>query len=184
MLKPSQRRRSRGIQSIELPLVPIMDAFVTLIAFLLMATSLLAVTLIDTPVPILSSLPDESKEKPLTLTLKMSQDELRLESPFNLIQAITIPVTDKTAVDKFHEALLGIKKKFPLEKKIIFMPAADVKYDDIVQVMDAARAPYKTDESQFITDASGVSKPVTELFPDVIFGNIVSGSGPSSKGAK
>jgi hypothetical protein len=50
--KPSQRRRSKGIQEIDLPLVPIMDAFVTLIAFLLMATSLLAVTLIDTPVPI------------------------------------------------------------------------------------------------------------------------------------
>ena len=45
--RPSQRRSSKGVQEIDLPLVPIMDAFVTLIAFLLLVTSLLAVTLID-----------------------------------------------------------------------------------------------------------------------------------------
>lgn len=176
--KPSQRRRSRGIQEIDLPLVPIMDAFVTLIAFLLMATSLLAVTLIDTPVPIISSLPDDSKAKPLTLTVKISNEEIKLESPFNLIQPIAIPITDQTShLDKFHEALLGVKKKFPAEKIIIFMPDAEVKYDNIVQLMDASRLPYKTDETIFVADANGVNAPVTELFPQVIFGNIISGTG-------
>lgn len=184
MLKrPSQRRRSRGIQEIDLPLVPIMDAFVTLIAFLLMATSLLAVTLIDTPVPILSSLPDENKDKPLTLTVKISNTEIKLESPFNLIQPIGIPIVDKAShLDKLHATLMDIKKKFPKEHNIIFMPSADVKYEDIVQLMDASRAPSKTDETIFLADANGVGKPVTELFPDVIFGNIVSGTGSESKG--
>lgn len=187
MKRPSLRRRSRGIEEIDLPLVPIMDAFVTLIAFLLMATSMLAVTLIDTPVPILSSLPDDSKAKPLTLSVRISTRELKIESPFNLIQAITIPIVDNTGhYDKFHESLLGVKKKFPLEKKIIFFPSADVKYDDIVQLMDASRELFKTDETLFVADAAtGVNKPLTELFPEVIFGNIVSGSGSeSSRGAQ
>jgi hypothetical protein len=72
---------------------------------------------------------------------------------------------------------LGIKKKFPLEKNIIFMPEAEVKYDDIVQLMDSARMPFKTDETIFVADANGVNTPLTELFPQVIFGNIISGNG-------
>jgi biopolymer transport protein ExbD len=175
--RPSARRRSAGQAHIELPLVPIMDAFVTLIAFLLMATSLLSVTLIDTPVPILSSLTDPSKEKPLTLTLKISSEGIRIESPFNLIQAVSVPrVADKYDGDKLHDALVGIKQKFPKERKIIFMPSADVKYDDLVQIMDSSRSLLKTDPPLYVQGEGGVNKPETDLFPEVVFGNIVSGT--------
>jgi len=175
--RPSNRRRSHSQGDIELPLVPIMDAFVTLIAFLLMATSLLAVTLIDTPVPILSSLPDTSKEKPLTLTVKLSEDGLKLESPFNLIPAQNFPRTDKNYdLEKFHEALVAIKQKFPKERKIIFMPTGVVKYDEIIQVMDASRKLSKSDPTLFLEGEGGVQKAETDLFPEVVFGNIISGS--------
>ncbi len=175
--RPSNRRRSHGQGEIELPLVPIMDAFVTLIAFLLMATSLLSVTLIDTPVPILSALPDTNKDKPLTLTVKLSEDSIKVESPFNLITAQTFPRTGKSYdLDKFHEALVAIKQKFPKEKKIIFMPTGTVKYDDIVQVMDASRKLSKTDPTIFTEGQGGVQKADTDLFSDVVFGNIISGT--------
>lgn len=178
MLKrPSSRRRSRGTSEIDLPLVPIMDAFVTLIAFLLMATSLLSVTLIDTPVPILSSLPDDVKSKPLTLTLDISEDSIRIRSGFNLIAAQTIAKTaEKHDLDKLHEALVQIKHKFPVEKKIIFAPTAGVKYDDLVQIMDASRKLAKTDEPLYLPGQGGVTKAETDLFPEVIFGNILSGT--------
>lgn len=175
--RPSNRRRSQGHSDIDLNLVPIMDAFVTLIAFLLMATSLLSVTLIDTPVPILSSLPDTSKDKPLTLTVKLAEDSLRIESPFNLIPAQSFPRTgEHYDFDKFHEALVGIKQKFPKERKIIFMPTGAVKYDEIIQVMDASRKLSKTDATIYVEGAGGVQKAETDLFPEVVFGNIISGT--------
>ncbi len=177
MLKrPSARRRSKEQEQIELPLVPIMDAFVTLIAFLLMATSLLSVTLIDTPVPIMSTLPDESKEKPLTLTVHVADDGIKLDSPFKLIPPQSFPKTGKDyEYDKFHEALIAIKQKFPKDRKIIFMPSNTIKYDDLVQLMDASRKLKKTEPTLYLT-VDGAQKAETDLFPEVVFGNIVSGN--------
>lgn len=178
MLKrPSARRRSHGTSEIELPLVPIMDAFVTLIAFLLLATSLLAVTLIDTPVPVVSNVPDDSKEKPLMLTLQIAQEGLNLTSAFNKIPAQSFPKIDKGYdLDKLHEALVALKQAFPKDKAIVFMPTGDIQYDDIVQIMDAVRLLNKTDPPFFFTGEDGVDRPEEYLFPNVMFGNVLSGN--------
>ncbi len=179
MLKrPSHRRKSRGTGDLELPLVPIMDAFVTLIAFLLLATSLLAVTLIDTPVPVVSNLPDENKEKPLMLTLKILPEEIQLSSAFNKIPQQKFPKVDKGYdLEKLHEALVAVRTQFPKEKVLVFMPTGDIKYDDIVQIMDASRLLLKTDPPFYFTDEKdGVDKPDQYLFPNVVFGNVLSGN--------
>jgi biopolymer transport protein ExbD len=178
MLKrPSHRRNSKGIEEIELPLVPVMDAFVTLIAFLLLATSLLAVTLIDTPVPVVSNLPDDEKpDKPLMLQLRIDQDMLTLSSAFRRIPEQKFPKVDKGYdVEKLHEALLAIKQQFPKEKNIVYLPAADVKYNDLVQLMDATRLLAKTDPSFYVKGEDGVDRPDMFLFPMVVFGNVLSG---------
>ncbi|MGZ3654479.1 MAG: biopolymer transporter ExbD [Bdellovibrionota bacterium] len=177
--RPSQRRSSRGIQEIDLPLVPILDAFVTLIAFLLLATSLLAVTLIDTPVPVVSAdSPKDENKKPLALTLRIDQDTLILSSAFRLIPEQKFPKVDKGYdVVKLHEALLAIRAKFPQEQSIVFMPAADVKYDDLVQLMDASRLLSKTDPAMpTVKDKDGVDRIQQFLFPTVVFGNVISGT--------
>lgn len=173
--RPSSQRRGNKVKLEELPLVPVIDAFVTLVAFLLMVTSLLAVTLIDTPVPVVSSQPPENK-RPLSLTVHLEQDRLRIESPFGHIPRTEIPRTD-TAYDlvKFHDLLLGIKNKFPTEKQIILMPSATTEYNDIVQVMDAARKINPADPALYIKDDKGQDVVVTDLFNDVVFGNILGG---------
>lgn len=175
--RPSSRRRSRGTSEIDLPLVPIMDAFVTLIAFLLLATSLLAVTLIDTPVPIVSNMPDNSKDKPLALTLTIEPEQIKLSSGFNLIKPQSFPKIDKNYdLEKLHAAVLEIKKGFEKENKIVFMPTGAVKYNEIVQLMDAVRLRAKTDEMAVIKDANGVDKADPYIFSEVIFGNVISGT--------
>jgi len=176
--RPSQRRSSKGIQEIDLPLVPIMDAFVTLIAFLLLVTSLLAVTLIDTPVPVVSNEPPPKDEKPLGLTLKIEQDKLILSSQFGHVPKQEFPKVDKGYdVGKLHEALIAVRLKFPNEKSIVYLPAADVKYDDLVQLMDATRLLSKTDPAMpTVKDKDGVDRIDPFLFPTVVFGNVISGT--------
>jgi len=155
-----------------------MDAFVTLIAFLLLVTSLLSVTLIDTPVPVVSNEPPPKEDhKPLALTLEIKADELILSSTFRLIPEQKFPKVDKgydTA--KLHEALIAIRQKFPAEKNIAYKPAADIKYDDLVQLMDATRLLAKTDPAMpTVKDSTGVDRIDPFLFPTVIFGNVISG---------
>lgn len=174
--RSSGQRRGKIHQHLEeLPLVPIMDAFVTLIAFLLMATSLLAVTLIDTPVPLVSSAPPDNK-KPLSLTIKVQEDRLVVESPFNLIQRQEIPKTESTHnLTKLHDILLDVKNKFPHEKQVVLMPTPTTKYDDLVQIMDAGRQIKPADPPLYIKNEQGQDVVVTEMFPDVVFGNILGG---------
>ena len=186
--RPSHRRKSKGTEEVELPLVPIMDAFVTLIAFLLLATSMLSVTLIDTPVPVFSNLPDEpNKEKPLMLTLKLEETQMVLSSAFRKIPTQAFPKIEKAPengktngtmvydTDKLHEVLIAVKTQFPHERNIVFMPTPEVKYDDLVHVMDAVRVLSKTDPTFFYKDKDGVDKP-DQLFANVMFGNVISGN--------
>lgn len=176
--RPSHRRSGKGNEEIDLPLVPIMDAFVTLIAFLLLATSLLAVTLIDTPVPVVSNLPDDKKpDKPLMLQLRIDADTLTLSSGFRRIPEQKFPKIEKDYdLVKLHESLIAIRQQFPKEKNIVFMPASDVKYDDLVKLMDAVRLLSKTDPSFYAQGEDGVDKPDEFLFPIVVFGNVISGT--------
>ncbi len=179
--KPSQRRSGRRIMDIELPLIPIMDAFVTLIAFLLLATSMLAVTLIDTPVPVVSNLPDEKEiKKPLALQLRIDQDMLTLSSMTRQIPEQKFPKVEKGYdLEKLHEALVQIRLQFPSERNIVYLPAAEVKYDDLVQLMDATRLLLKTDPPlptyvEKIGDET-VERVEQFVFPNVVFGNVISG---------
>jgi biopolymer transport protein ExbD len=178
MRRPSKRRSGKGTEEIDLPLVPILDAFVTLIAFLLLATSLLAVTLIDTPVPVVSNEKEDPPKKPLALTLKIDQDVLILSSSFNRIQPQKFPKVEKNYdTAKLHDALLKIRQQFPTETSIVYMPAADVKYDDLVQLMDATRLLSKTDPTlPNVKDKDGVDRVPVFLFPTVVFGNVISGT--------
>ncbi|MCO5142135.1 MAG: biopolymer transporter ExbD [Oligoflexia bacterium] len=176
--KPSSRRKSRGTEELELPLVPIMDAFVTLIAFLLLVTSLLAVTLIDTPAPVVSNVPDDNKDKkPLMLTLDVKETGLRLYSTFRRIPEQSFPKVELGYdLEKLHEAIVAIKQQFPEEKTIVFMPTPEVKYDELVQIMDAVRVLTKTDPPLFVKGEDGIDRPEEHLFGNVIFGNVLSGN--------
>lgn len=191
--RPSSQRRSKSKDELELPLVPILDTFVTLIAFLLMATSLLAVTLIDTPVPVVSATPPKIKQKPLSLTVQIELDRFQISSPFGRIKAQRIDRTgDEQDYIQLHDALLAIKNQYPHEKQIVLMPGPLVEYEDIVKVMDASRKinegdpslyvkeEIKDEEGNVLVDENGnptkEDRLVTDLFPEVVFGNILGGA--------
>lgn len=177
MLKrPSSQKRGPGKEHIELPLVPIMDTFVTLIVFLVAATALLSVTLIDIPVPLVSTTPKKLNKKPLSLTVTINDSGLRLYSPFRLIRSKFIAKKgEEYDTIGFHEALLVIKRNFPAEKQLVFMPAQVVKYEDIIKLMDASRSIERGDPSLYSKDENNEDIVVTELFPEIVFGNILGG---------
>jgi hypothetical protein len=78
--------------------------------------------------------------------------------------------------ERLHEALLAIRQQFPQEKNIVYMPEAEVKYDDLVQLMDATRLLSKTDPAMpTVKDKDGVDRVDPFLFSTVVFGNVISG---------
>jgi biopolymer transport protein ExbD len=116
--RPSSRRRSEP-NEIQLNLVPMLDALVTMIAFLMYTMAFLSLTMIESPLPMVSSEENTAKlrERPLQLTLTLSDKDVLLWSPFDLIPQQRIPNRDDGSPDtiKIHEAALAIKQKFPTE---------------------------------------------------------------------
>lgn len=181
MLKrPSSRRKSSG-EMVNLNLVPIIDAMVTLIGFLLFTTSFLSIVSIESPFPQVSKeyVQEKLKERPLQLTLTLRQDNAEIWSPFGRIGSKKIPhlPTGLPDVHAIHENLIAIKLQFPNESKIIMVPAAGTNYDVLISVMDAMRTIEAGDPPVFRQNiATGNDEAVKTLFPDVIFGNLLGDS--------
>ncbi len=175
--RPSLRRRTEN-GDIILNLVPILDAMVTLIAFLLYTMSFLALVSIETPFPEASKEVNQEliEKKPLQLTLTVRENELELWSPFEKIEKQTLPFTEPGKPDTaaLHSALIEIKKAHPDETKIVFAPNAGVNYDTLINLMDASRTLDPTDPPLFKTNAeTGTDEAIKTLFPEIIFGNLL-----------
>ena len=80
----------------------------------------------------------------------------------------------KYDLEKLHQYLLGIKKSNLNEKTIIFEPIYDLSYDGIIKIMDAVRLLRNTDPAFYRKEKGGVNVRVSELFNNIIFGNIQS----------
>lgn len=178
MLKRPSSRRKSAREPIQLNLVPILDAMVVLIGFLLFTTSFLAIVSIESPFPTAS--PEQNREKikerPLQLTLTLREKEAEIWSPFAKIKPTTIPdlAPGQPDINKIHETLVGIKQQFPAETKIVLVPARETDYDTLIQVMDGIRQMEKSDPPLFARNLqTGNDEPVKLLFPEVIFGNLL-----------
>lgn len=179
MLKRPSSRRKIIKEQISLNLVPMMDTFVTLIAFLLYTMVFIVMTHVETPLPTASptEVAEKLKEKPLQLTVSFRKDETEIWSPFAKIVAKKIPNTPEGTPDvaAIHEKLVEVKQQFPNEKQVVLAPSGSISYDSLVAAMDGIRMLDAIDPPIIVKNAeTGVDETLKHLFPEIVFGNILS----------
>lgn len=153
---------------------------VTLIGFLLFTMSFLDLASIESPFPESGkkTVDQKLKDKPLQLTLSVREGDSELWSPFDRIAAVRIPHTPdgEPDVSRIHAETIKIKARFPSERQIVIAPHAGMNYDAMVAVMDSVRGTEATDPPIFAKNlATGNDEPVKQLFPEVVFGNLLGG---------
>ncbi len=176
--RPSSRRYSKKEQII-LNLVPMMDTFVVLIAFLLYTMAFIVMTHVETPLPTANptEMAEKLKEKPLQLTVSFRKDETEIWSPFKKIPAKKIPHTPEGTPDvlAIHARLVEVKQQFPTENQVVLAPTGSTSYDALIAAMDGIRMLEPTDPIIIVKNTNtGVDEALTLLFPDIVFGNILS----------
>ncbi len=181
MLKRPSSRRHSSPQEIQINLIPMLDALVTMISFLMYTMAFLSLSMIESPLPIVSTEENEVqlKDKPLQLTLTLREQDVLVWSPFELIPQTALPNRPDGSIDilRLHERLIEIKQKFMAEKKLILVPRADTSYETIVAVLDAARSLDRTDPVlSILNEKTGVREQVKQLFPETVFGNLLGGT--------
>lgn len=181
--RPSTRRKSHS-QEVSINLVPMLDALVTLVAFLLFSSAFMAIVFIDSPAPTLAP-PEEQvqqiKDKPLQLTAYIQESQIILSDwsgsrEKHVIGSVPDLKTGEMRYDyeRLHQILVEIKNRYPKETKIILKPEGGVSYESLIGIMDAARFFEKSDPPLYKKNEQGLDVPEKSLFPEVIFGNILS----------
>jgi biopolymer transport protein ExbD len=167
---PSRRRRKEAIKTPNM--VPILDAIFILIFFLLMSASFTALKEITSPIPILSDEePPKSKKVPLSLTLKIYQNSIQVLTgvPGSVRKSFRRAEDGKFPLEALHDYLVTLKEKNLDEKLAIFEPLANLKYEEIVAIMDAVRMLKRTDKALYYKDSR-----LKMLFDNIMFSNIQS----------
>lgn len=130
-------------------LIPVMNLFVTLIPFLLLAAAFYHVGVIPTSLP---SQTDEesdiaSDKLAVTVNLLIEPDRIELSASSAVLDeetlaqlALTIERTDKGFnLDLLGKALYEIKFRYDKSDTVIVLPAENVEYQDVVLILDRAR---------------------------------------------
>lgn len=171
---PSSRRKKKVDE--RLNLTPVLDAVFIFIFFLLMSASFTKIYEIASDVPMVSDQePPKNKKPPLALTIQLNERGFNIYTgvPARMIKQIN-KIEKEYNFEELHTFLVELKKSNIDEKTAILEPVVDATYEDIVKVMDAARLMKPTDEAIFIKDKDGFDVKSTELFTEIVFGNIQS----------
>lgn len=147
----------------DINLVPILDALVTLIAFLLMASSSQTIGKIDTQFEGGSVGVVEQKDsgvKPARLEMTIMSDQV-------IFNHERIPLAD---TETLYAKAKEFKVKNPRTFKVHTQVASGVQYDKVVEVLSKVRALGGRDKFLEVNDA-GKTVKLTLLFPDVVWSN-------------
>ena len=145
-------RRAQEVPDVDL--IPVMNLFVTLIPFLLLAAAFYHVGVIPTSLPAQTVPSADSKPnlRSVTVNLRIAEDHVRVTAANIALEQEMLDGMASTidkAADGTHDlpalgrVLRTIKEKFPESDTVIVLPTPDVQYQDVVRVLDTTRE-YRT----------------------------------------
>lgn len=142
-LKATLGRKRRGSGD-DLEMTPIMNLFLILVPFLLVAAEFVNIAVLDMSLPQLNtnaSVTQTTTELPkqsILSTLEIDESGMQVNSP-----TFTFPAIKKSAsgydYNTLKAQLTQIKQKFPEAADMVIAPQDQIKYDIVIQVMDRCR---------------------------------------------
>ncbi|MBI3994891.1 MAG: biopolymer transporter ExbD [Nitrospirae bacterium] len=163
---PRSRSRDKQMESTDIDLTPYMNLLVVLAPFLLITAvfTRLAVLEIYLPPPAsaewMSKLP--SSEDQLMLTVSITEKGLIVANGTQIISLVQ-PTAAGHDLQTLSMILQQIKARFPGVDNAIVLSKPDIRYDELVQVMDTTRIAFVVAEGK---------KTSYSLFPNISLGEI------------
>ncbi|HRK02082.1 MAG TPA: biopolymer transporter ExbD [Oligoflexia bacterium] len=183
-------KRAHTAHDFELNLTPIIDCFVTLICFMLLSTTYVALVGLDAKVPLAvpASAPEAQRKDPtfkLDLVYRKNGIDISAVGAGSLSGKRSVPhIAGKPDLTTLHDTLVKIKKERPKEFTIHFNSDIDMAYADLVFLMDATRNldPKKDGEIKVTDERNGKVMLMDVLFPDFIIGGLSAAAANPAKG--
>ena len=158
--RPSQRRR-RPSYILDLNLAPLLSLFVALIPMLLLTAIFQEVGIINLYLPTLEeALLQESQENPgtdFTLAVAVTKTQISLMRDDKVL--LTENIGEELKLDKLTEKLAELKKEVPDKRDVVLLLDGQIRYETIIDVMDAVRV---QGEEELFPDISLADRIVEE----------------------
>ena len=162
-------------------LVPMIDVFTVLVTFLLMTAVFARIAIVQLDLP--SSAGGKVSEPEFRLEVIVRKEGLELTNGNDLIASI--PAVDgEHDLKKLSELAVSLKREYPQTDSASVLMESDVRYDNLIQVMDAIRVaempaaqlgsllPAQAPQSQPGIQPDGEAKPVkVTLFTKIAVGD-------------
>ncbi len=166
-------RKAREVE--DLNLIPIMNLMMTLIPFLLLGAAFYHIGVIPTSLPTHTPEGTNQPEKTQIVTLNLQIDAQNVEIsasgagiPEAELEAMggTFPrKKDGYDLKAIQEAVRSIKESYPKSDTVIVLPADDVIYQDLVDILDVIR--------ERIIPVEGKDPKHEPLFPVTVFSRLL-----------
>ena len=157
-------------EEVEVNLIPVMNLFVTLIPFLLLAAAFLHVGVIATSLP---SQTDEASDiaadrMSVTVNLLVEDDKIELSASNAVLDeetlselALTVPKTKEGYdLELLGKALHEIKLRYKNSDTVVVLPTDDIQYQDVIRILDASR--------EMVFNKGSADELKVPLFPVVV----------------
>ncbi|PIU00014.1 MAG: hypothetical protein COT74_06590 [Bdellovibrionales bacterium CG10_big_fil_rev_8_21_14_0_10_45_34] len=165
----------------ELSLAPMLDMMVVLIPALLLYAVFVKVSILDAPIPqpVAQAIQQNQNDDKRSLQVYLMSDRSVKFVLFDLQGKHEKVVPASTAKYDFvaiHNEAISVKQKHSDLFRLELFPADEIKYDEIVKVMDELRDLRNADPKISMADkASGKPVALNLMFPDIVFGNVLGG---------
>ena len=147
-----KRKYSKPSQSVpELNVMPFVDIFSMLNTFLLVSASFIGLGILEVQVPFLSNnpdIPDSKPERTMSIRVEVEKEKLILKTTWSAPpndDKETNYDMDPAGIDRMHQDLIKLKTDVPETDKVTMITEDDVKYDQMILVLDAIKTLKETD---------------------------------------
>lgn len=158
----------------ELDLAPLLSIMVKLIPVLLLSSAFVQVTTIDTELPmsVKAAIAKPNPDQMANIEIKVNYQngfKILVDKLGDKSQSIQIDLIDgQLNYEKLNSILTEIKIQNPQVFDLTLTPESNIKYQDIVKIMDTARKPIdKNILFNFINPNTQSTEQTPFMFPDV-----------------
>ena len=155
-----RRRSSKGKEVADLDVTAFMNLMVVLVPFLLITAVFSRITILELNLPA-ESASNKPPKRSLQLKLTVLPSVIRVSDRSGLIRSFRAKKDGAFDMDSVSKLMMKIKSRSEKTKDVQILFGKNIKYDILVQVMDAVR-------SGVIT-ADGQTQQI-ELFPSISIG--------------
>lgn len=167
----------------ELNVMPFIDIFSMLNTFLLVSASFIGLGILEVQIPFFSNAPEVTEEKKperlMTIRVDATKEDIKLTTLFTLDpedKQETEYKLDEAGLEQFHSKLIDLRTNEPKTDKVTLYADDDLKYENMVLVLDAIKTlkendppiPERVEEGESPREQSG-----KVLYDKVVIGSVI-----------